>query len=481
MTPQFENGYALVIGVDENSVPRWSLPDVAKDVAAMVGVLTHPERCAYPVENVKLFQGKDATRTGILAGLRWLRERLQASPGGNTTGVVYYSGHGWRDTATTPDTYYLIPYDVDDSALTATALRAEDFAAAVSALKPRRLLVVLDACRAGGMGVKDVAAADIAPPPPGYAPAALPVGIFLAPPSGAPAAGAAKDIDALAQGAGRAVLSSSTGDQRSYMRIDGKMSIFTYHLIEALTGHTQPPEGASEVLVTDVMSYVARQVPVSARNQAHAQQQPDFQLSGGSWPVAALLGGKGLSKGVEAPDPLVPPSVAAPVATTQVNTGGGAYVGGNVSVGRDFVGRDKIVHGDEVHGDKVMGNKVGGDKITAGDISGTGIAIGRGAQAHVKQGINGAELERLFAPLVSLVQEQPPDKRGQAEQKVEQLKEEVAKGKSRDDSRMGRLIQGLVDLVPGAVGTVVSMFATPILGGLAGPVTKFVLDGLKGR
>ena len=31
----FEHGYALLIGVDENAVVRWALPDVAKDIAAL--------------------------------------------------------------------------------------------------------------------------------------------------------------------------------------------------------------------------------------------------------------------------------------------------------------------------------------------------------------------------------------------------------------------------------------------------------------
>jgi len=40
-------------------------------------------------------------------------------------------------------------------------------------------------------------------------------------------------------------------------------------------------------------------------------------------------------------------------------------------------------------------------------------------------------------------------------------------------------VDGLVAMVPGTVGAVVSMFATPILSGIAGPVTKFVLGKLK--
>ncbi len=44
-----------------------------------------------------------------------------------------------------------------------------------------------------------------------------------------------------------------------------------------------------------------------------------------------------------------------------------------------------------------------------------------------------------------------------------------------DDGKLGKIIDGLVSLVPGADSAVVSMFATPILSGIAGPVTQFVL------
>ena len=92
-----------------------------------------------------------------------------------------------------------------------------------------------------------------------------------------------------------------------------------------------------------------------------------------------------------------------------------------------------------------------------------------------------SDLESLFAPLLAAVAKQAPaDKQAAAVQQVEELKAEVAKGKQADDSKMGTIVEGLVAMVPGAVGAVVSMFATPILGGIAGPVTKYVLEKLKG-
>jgi hypothetical protein len=123
-----------------------------------------------------------------------------------------------------------------------------------------------------------------------------------------------------------------------------------------------------------------------------------------------------------------------------INTGGGAYVGGGVNTaGGDFVGRDKITHG-----------------------------------------VSPRELEPLFAALVARVAQQaPPTQQGAALQMVQELKAEVAKGPQADDNKLGRIIDGLADMVPGAVGAVVSLFASPILSGIAGPVTKFVLDKLK--
>ena len=121
------------------------------------------------------------------------------------------------------------------------------------------------------------------------------------------------------------MLSSSTGAQSSYMRRDGKMSIFTYHLIEALTGHAQPQEGATEVLVSDVMGHVWRRVPESARALGQ-EQVPDFQVSG-NFPIALLLGGKGLSKDQPAPDPMELPAGGAKVRGEQhIQIATGSYI-----------------------------------------------------------------------------------------------------------------------------------------------------------
>lgn len=365
MTDNFSHGYALVIGVDQNSVPAWALPGVARDVEALRDVLIHPQRCAYQDTNVKLISGADATRQNILDGFDWLQACLVQDAG--ATAVIYYSGHGWRDDQVQPPQYYFIPYDVRRDRLRSSALRADELAEAIDALQPPRLLVILDCCHAGGMTVKDLTAP--------YTPAAPPLDFLTL-----PGAILAKAIDnsglaQLGQGEGRALLTSSRAEQRSYMSSKTQMSIFTYHLIAALTGSAQPSAGAQEVLVSDVLSYVYRHVPATARQEVGSEQQPDGRLSG-NFAVALLLGGTGLAAGATPPNPLEPLPAqvssaqggrniqigkieAVNVGETQIidqrgatiqvggrttiKTGGGSYVAGDVETGGgDFTGRDQV-------------------------------------------------------------------------------------------------------------------------------------------
>jgi hypothetical protein len=264
-----------------------------------------------------------------------------------------------------------------------------------------------------------------------------------------------KGLEQLALGKGRAVLSSSSGEESSYMRKDGQMSIFTYHLIEALTGHAQPQEGATEVLVSDLMSYVWRHVPQSARADWGAEQTPDYQV-GGNFPVALLLGGQGWSKGQPAPDPLGAIEEEAETMRT-IDTGGG-----------DFVGRDKTVHGDEVRGDKVMGDKVGGDKIQVGNISGSsGVAIGRGARATVTQGLSGDEIAKLFDSVYQRIEARPEDPTVDKEElteTVQRIEAEVAKGEAANPTKVERWLRTLASMADDIFEVTAASLVSPAAG-----------------
>ncbi|WP_273703257.1 caspase family protein, partial [Candidatus Accumulibacter vicinus] len=320
MSRRFKNAYALLIAVDRNREAAAALPAVAADARALYDVLVHPQRCAYRPDKVRLLSGAESSRQGILAGLDWLAERVAADD--DATAIVYFSGHGHEQDGE----YFLIPYDLERRRMRSSAIAAADFAADVAALAPRRLLVLLDCCHAGGMRVKDTLAATA------LHSAAIPPTLF--PPAGKSLA------TPLAQGEGRAVLSSCRPGQLSYLRADGHMSIFTYHLIEALSGHAPAAGGASEVLVSDLISHLQRRVPESARADHGAEQTPWPELRG-NFPVALLLGGKGLATGQRPPDPLALPASGAVSYRARLR-GGGAIAQGD---GATALGKGAILIG----------------------------------------------------------------------------------------------------------------------------------------
>ena len=306
MTEMFEHGYAVVIGVDANQIRELALPPVAGDVRAIYDVLTHPERCAFPAGNVRFLSGAEATKANILAALTWLREASAADP--EATAILYYSGHG----ATDKGQYYLIPYDVQYGSILTAAVKAEEFNDPIRNNPAKRLLVMLDCCHAGGIGSEESGlesletAAEELP----IAQEAFPIDLtagdipdYTGEP-GDDVFGGLESVSDLLDGEGRAVLNSSTGAQKSYLRNDRTMSLFTYHLIEALTGHVPHPDGASVVYVTDVMSWVTREVKRSAALEG--RDQTPMMRTSGVFPVAQLLGGRGVPAAEAAPDPLAP-------------------------------------------------------------------------------------------------------------------------------------------------------------------------------
>jgi hypothetical protein len=131
---------------------------------------------------------------------------------------------------------------------------------------------------------------------------------------------------------------------------------------------------------------------------------------------------------------------------------------------------------DAMSDDEKFRNQSGGVNISGGQVTVGGDVVGgdKIINSH-------AQIDELFQPVADAVRAAAPERQQEATQKVETLKSEVAKGKGADDGLMAKLVDGIVGLVPAAVSAIAGAFASPILGGVAGPVTKFVLDKLQGK
>jgi len=268
MTQEFIHGYGLFVGVGATAYPRLSLPVTVKDAQAFVATFTDTHLCAYPNNNqhIRLLHDTGATCQTILDNLNWLK--LQASADPEATVIFYYSGHGAIDK--TSGHYYLLPHDVDPDNPSKTALSAQILTDALHAISARQLLVFIDCCHAEGMASAKNLKGGIN---------LSPELTQMAPPKSI--------VDALKQGEGRAVFTSSRGTQLSWIWPNQTMSIFTYHLIEALQGAANQPND-TEVHISHLMNYLAKTVPASTHSFYKEKQTPFFDIATEDFAVALL-------------------------------------------------------------------------------------------------------------------------------------------------------------------------------------------------
>jgi hypothetical protein len=472
MSEVFTQGHALILGTGDDDIPA-----TATDATGIANILKDPARCAYPEAQVRVVTGPATTRQAVIEAL----EALQQAAGEEATVVFFYSGHGGYIPAPGGGKeYFLKTRGFDIFRPYETGVSGKELAAYLGATPAKKMLLLFDCCYAGGFG----GGAKSGEPVLKNTPIPLEVGPLLG------------------KGRGRVIIASSRENELSYA--GRPYSAFTSAIIEACAGAGAAKEDGL-VRWTDLALHAREVVPRRTKYQQHPVL-PNIE-GADDFPVAFYAGGELRAKGAPFPEPEIEPSpgafavtfnqqnqtvhgpqtsIAGPVqgpvysgsfganasfgGIQSIDTSGGAYIAGSVSVGRDFVGRDKNVQGDQVFG----------DKISVGDITGTGIAIGRNANANVSTGLSSQTLAAAFAELAAAVQGQAgADQRDAAMEQVAALQAEMAKGKQADDTRTAKIIDGLAAMVPGAVGAIVSTFANPLLGGLTGPVTKFVLDKLQ--
>ena len=433
----FTQGHALLIGVGTHQYePRIDVPITVDDAKAVAAVLKDANLCGYPEAQVKVIHDADATKQGILDEL----DEIAKLVGDNDTVFLFYAGHG----ALGEDSnFYLVSHDAKvkgDRVVNGTGVSEGELLKKLHAIKARRALMIFNACFSGN--ISPTLALDDGTP------------------SLATSNPAVDTLSALlGTGQGRIIITACREEQKSYIG-SGSLTIFTQALVDGLRGK----------------GVVRRKGFISAYDLYEAifqqQQSGGVNFGQGNTFNGPVAGGNQENYDLCASQGAVikPQGPVTQTFGPQVDTGGGAYVGGGVNTGGgDFTGRDKITHGDQ---------------ITTGTVSGMGIAIGSHASANVSTGIDAGALGAALAPVAEAVRQSGANAatQEQALQMIEQLKQELAKANERaDDGRVSTVLKGLTDLVPGAVSAVVSSFATPVIGGLVGPVTKIVLDSLLRR
>jgi len=255
--------WALLVGIanypssEEFEIQQLKAP--VKDVNALAAFLKDPKRGDFDSDHVFTLTDEKATRREILITFNDIARR--ATP--EDLVLFYFSGHGYRPSDS--EITYLIPFDHDMRDLDITCINFDDLAKKIREMEASKVVVILDACHAGGVK-----------------------------PTGARAAASAglvqRYLEAFQKSEGRALLLSSDESEVSWETKEN--GIFTLFLLEGLNGKADT-NGDGIVTFTEVALHVEDTVPKFTRENFPQVQRPtrryEFGQVRGDIPLALNL------------------------------------------------------------------------------------------------------------------------------------------------------------------------------------------------
>ncbi len=141
--------YAVCVGISAYQDDSFSALEFAHlDAEKIANVFKAGASELYTPVQVKVLTEQKATKQEILSALR----ALQANMKSTDVGVFFYSGHGWRDEQT--NIRYLIPIDGKNAPNTFVS---EKEVMEILSKTEGNLVLMLDACHSGGIGMDDLA------------------------------------------------------------------------------------------------------------------------------------------------------------------------------------------------------------------------------------------------------------------------------------------------------------------------------------
>jgi WD40 repeat protein len=222
--------HVLAVGVgdyNEEKAKHLRLEFADEDAVDVAAALSNTQDSLYAKVNTQVLRNAEATRAGIFLALDGMYKTMQK----DDVAVFHFSGHG----ALVGDALFLLPHDVDPrfgAAIKGSAIEIGDLRTELLRLAEHgRVLVLLDACRAGAVS----------------------------------ADGASTTFDAtqlrtaLAEG-NVTVLTSSSGQENSIEHEKWQNGAFTEVFLEAL-GREADSDHNSVVSMTELTRYVTAGVP----------------------------------------------------------------------------------------------------------------------------------------------------------------------------------------------------------------------------
>lgn len=243
-----ENAYALIIGISnykDTRIPK--LNYTRADAEGIFKFLIDQKRVGLKQDRIKVLLDADATLFNIKNAISdWLFKNADK----NSVVFIYFAGHGGVEEdrlGIEKDKLakYMLPFDSVFDNLFASALSNRDFNELLLSIKSKKLVIFMDSCYSGGVSERKARDVKITEDP----------------------------YNKLAEGEGRLVIAASQPDQRSYEDAKLGHGVFTYNLLEALSGKADW-DGDGYVTVFDIYKYLQDAVPKTAMQLAGGEQEP---------------------------------------------------------------------------------------------------------------------------------------------------------------------------------------------------------------
>ncbi|HSQ19054.1 MAG TPA: caspase family protein, partial [Blastocatellia bacterium] len=245
--------WAVLIGVsryqfgdqdlDGNRISN--LKHAADDAESMREFLMSPEGGGFHEDHIFSLQDERATKANVEAALAKLK---QAKP--NDFFVIYIAAHGALipdtdpKTNTTRDVPYFLLFDTDLREPEKTGMKMEAFRQTVDGLEARKGLVLSDTCYSGGVQLIGRGVDDSQVTNQRY--------LDL--------------MNKIPQGVG--FISAARQTERSYEKDDFNHGVFTYCLVEGLSGTADENEDG-KVTFDEIVQYLDQRVPQMTNNKQH--------------------------------------------------------------------------------------------------------------------------------------------------------------------------------------------------------------------
>lgn len=236
--------WAVVIGISSYKDTRIpGLRYAARDARAFYDWLTMPLGGGYAPGRVKLLLDKSATFSNIRESLFiWLTQAIEED-----MVLIYFSGHGTPESPDAPQNMFLLPYDADFEKIGASGFPMWDIETALKRfVRATKVVVIADACHAGGVGSGFVGARKA---------------IVVSPRINTALQNLTKIED------GVAVLTSADDRQLSQesKRWGGGHGVFTWFLLKGLEGDADYSKDG-KVTLGELVPYVSENVRRETRN-----------------------------------------------------------------------------------------------------------------------------------------------------------------------------------------------------------------------